>query len=277
MYCYISRSRCGAAHPRQFGSKMMVQDDGGATAPVGDVPPGWCDIVGDGRMGRALSAALRAAGVPVRGPLARGADAAGAAIVLLCVPDREIARASAAIAAGALVGHVSASADLSLLAPHERFAMHPLLSVVGASARFAGATCVVEGTTVRATGVARALAARLGMTARVIAPEQRPLYHAAATMASNYLVTLEASAERLARQVGLDRSALVPLVRATVEQWAACGAREALTGPIARGDEETVARQRAAVAAAAPDMVVMWDCLVAATRSLAAAPPGVAR
>ena len=256
---------------------MMLPDDGGATAPVGDVPPGWCDIVGDGRMGRALSAALRTAGVAVRGPLARGADAAGAAIVLLCVPDREIARASAAIAAGALVGHVSASADLSLLAPHERFAMHPLLSVVGASARFAGATCVVEGSTVRATSVARALAARLGMTARVIAPEQRPLYHAAATMASNYLVTLEASAEHLARQVGLDRSALVPLVRATVEQWAALGAREALTGPIARGDEETIARQRAAVAAAAPDMVVMWDCLVAATRSLAAAPAGVAR
>ena len=256
---------------------MMLPDDGGATGPVRDVPPGWCDIVGDGRMGGALSAALRTAGVTVRGPLARGADATGAAIVLLCVPDREIARASAAIAAGALVGHVSASADLSLLAPHERFAMHPLLSVVGASARFAGATCVVEGSTVRATSVARALAARLGMTARVIAPEQRPLYHAAATMASNYLVTLEASAEQLVRQVGLDRSALVPLVRATVEQWAALGAREALTGPIARGDEETIARQRAAVAAAAPDMVVMWDCLVAATRSLAAAPAGVAR
>lgn len=255
---------------------MTLPDDGGATAPGGDVPPGWCDIVGDGRMGRALSAALGAAGVAVRGPLARGADAAGAAIVLLCVPDREIASASAAIAGGALVGHVSASADLALLSPHERFAMHPLLSVVGAGARFAGATCVVEGSTVRATGVARALAARLGMTARVIAAGQRPLYHAAATMASNYLVTLEWGAERLARQVGLDRAALVPLVRATIEQWVSLGARDALTGPVARGDEETVARQRAAVAAAAPDMVAMWDCLVSATRSLAATPPGVA-
>lgn len=255
----------------------MLADDGGAPAPAGDVSPGWCDIVGDGRMGRALSSALRAAGVSVRGPLARGADAAGASIVVLCVPDREIASASAAIAVGALVGHVSASADLALLAPHERFAMHPLLSVVGVGARFAGATCVVEGSSTRATGVARALAGRLGMTARVIAPGQRALYHAAATMASNYLVTLEASAERLARQVGLDRSALVPLVRATVEQWAALGARDALTGPIARGDEETVARQRAAVAAAAPDMVALWDCLVSATRSLAASAPGVAQ
>ena len=254
---------------------MMLPDDGGATAPGGDVPSGWCDIVGDGRMGRALAKSLDAAGVAVRGPLARGADAAGAAIVLLCVPDREIASANAAIAGGALVGHVSASADLALLRPHERFAMHPLLSVVGAGARFAGATCVVEGSSVRAMDVARGLATRLGMTPRVIAAEQRPLYHAAATMASNYLVTLEWGAERLARQVGLDRAALVPLVRATMEQWASLGARDALTGPVARGDEETVARQRAAVAAAAPDMVAMWDSLVSATRALAATPPGV--
>lgn len=254
---------------------MMLPDDGGATTPVGDVPPGWCDIVGDGRMGRALCSALRASGVAVRGPLARGADAAGAAVVLLCVPDREIATASAGIAAGALLGHVSASADLALLAPHERFAMHPLLSVVGAGARFSGATCVIEGSTDRATGVAFALAARLEMIPKVIASGQRALYHAAATMASNYLVTLEASAERLAGQVGLDRAALVPLVRATVEQWAALGGRDALTGPIARRDEETVDRQRAAVAAAAPDMVALWDCLVAETRSLAAVPRGM--
>ena len=256
---------------------MMVADDRGATAWAGDVSPAWCDIVGDGRMGRALSSALRAARVAVRGPLPRGADAAGASVVLLCVPDREIASASAVIAAGALVGHVSASADLALLAPHERFVMHPLLSVVGANARFAGVTCVVEGSSVRATAEARALAGLLGMTARVIAPGQRPLYHAAATMASNYLITLEASAEQLARQVGLDRAALVPLVRATVEQWASLGARDALTGPIARGDEETVARQRAAVAAAAPDMLGLWDCLVTATRSLAASEPGAGR
>ena len=256
---------------------MMLPDDRHATAPMGDEPPTWCDVIGDGRMGRALAAALRTAGVAVRGPLTRGADAAGAAVVLLCVPDREIASASTAIANGPLVGHVSASADLSLLAPHERFVLHPLLSVVGASAQFAGATCVVEGSTVRAMEAARDLATRLGMTARVIATEQRALYHAAATMASNYLVTLEASAERLARLVDLDRAALLPLVRATVEQWAALGARDALTGPIVRRDEATVDRQRAAVVAAAPDMVPLWDCLVTATRLLAAREPGVAR
>lgn len=223
-------------------------------------------------MGEALASALNAAGVPVRGPLARGADASGAAIVLLCVPDREIAVAGGAVARGRLVGHVSASADMALLEPHERFALHPLLSVVGGGARFAGATCAVDGSTAYALSVARGLAFRLGMHARVISPQQRALYHAAASMASNYLITVEAAAERLARAVGLERAALVPLVRATLEQWSALGGRAALTGPIARRDEETVARQRAAVADAAPDMLALWDALAGATRDLAAEP-----
>src|SRR5678809_63042 len=94
-------------------------------------------IYGRGRMGAALGAALRHAGAEVRGPLGRGEDTAGGSVVLLCVPDREIAAAAATIAPGPLVGHVSASAPLDLLAPHERFSMHPLLSVVGEGASFA--------------------------------------------------------------------------------------------------------------------------------------------
>jgi predicted short-subunit dehydrogenase-like oxidoreductase (DUF2520 family) len=169
---------------------------------------------------------------------------------------------------------VSASAPLDLLAPHERFALHPLLSVVGAGAQFAGAVCAVDGSTPRALGVARTLAEQLGMRARVVSAADRALYHAAASAASNFLVTVEGLAERLAEQVGLDRSALVPLVRATVDNWASAGARGALTGPIARGDEDTVARQRAAVAAHAPDLVPLWDALTAGTRALAQAPLG---
>ena len=234
-----------------------------------DLPDGFCDIVGRGRMGEALASSLLDAGVPVRGPLGRGADGEGAAIVLLCVPDREIAAASAALVAGALVGHVSASAPLELLAPHERFALHPLLSVVGRGARFAGAACAIDGSTPRALAAARALAERLGMRARVIAPADRALYHAAASAASNYLVVVEGMAERLAARVGLDRAALAPLVRATVDNWTADGARAALTGPIARGDEETVSRQRAAVAQAEPGLLPLWDALAAGTRDLA--------
>ena len=227
-------------------------------------------------MGQALASALEAAGVPVRGPLGRGADAQDAAIALLCVPDREIAAASAAVAAGPIVGHVSASAELSLLEPHERFALHPLLSVVGSGARFAGATCAVDGSTARALGVAEELARRLGMRAWIVPTDKRALYHAAASIASNYLITLESAAERLAQEVGLDRAALAPLVRATVEQWAVLGPRAALTGPIARGDEATVARQRGAVAASAPDLLPLWDALADATRTLATPPSATA-
>jgi len=109
------------------------------------------------------------------------------------------------------------------------------------------------------------------MKPRVIAAEQRALYHAAASAASNFLVTLEGMAERLAAQVGIDRAALAPLVRASVDNWIERGAPAALTGPIARGDESTAARQRAAVAASAPDLVPLWDALATGTRELAQA------
>jgi predicted short-subunit dehydrogenase-like oxidoreductase (DUF2520 family) len=91
-------------------------------------------------------------------------------------------------------------------------------------------------------------------------------------LASNFFVTLEGAAERLASHVGLEREAHVPLVRATLENWSRQGARAALTGPIARGDLATAARQRDAVADAAPDLLPLWDSLAAATRELAAAP-----
>jgi predicted short-subunit dehydrogenase-like oxidoreductase (DUF2520 family) len=229
-------------------------------------------IVGRGRMGSALAAALRQTGAEVRGPLGRGEPVHGADVVLLCVPDREIAAAAAMIPAGPIVGHVSASAPLDLLAPHERFSLHPLLSVVGAGAQFAGAYCAIDGSSAAALDAARRLAEQLSMRVKVVPREQRALYHAAASVASNFLITLEGAAERLAGAVGLEREALVPLVRATIDNWARQGARAALTGPIARGDVATAARQREAVADAAPDLLPLWDALAAATRELAVAP-----
>jgi predicted short-subunit dehydrogenase-like oxidoreductase (DUF2520 family) len=223
-------------------------------------------------MGTALASALAASGVSVLGPLGRDETAVGAGLVVLCVPDREIAAAAAAIAPGPIVGHVSASAPLDLLAPHERFSLHPLLSVVGAGASFRGAYCAVDGSGPAAISAARALASRLGMHVTLVPAEQRPLYHAAASAASNFLITVEGIAERLAELVGLERAALVPLVRATVENWARQGARAALTGPIARGDLVTATRQRDAVAEAAPDLLPLWDALTSETRELARPP-----
>jgi predicted short-subunit dehydrogenase-like oxidoreductase (DUF2520 family) len=229
-------------------------------------------IVGRGRMGTALAAALRESGAEVRGPLGRGERTDDVELVLLCVPDREIAAASALVPPGPILGHVSASAPLDLLAPHERFSLHPLLSVVGAGAQFAGAFCAIDASSPAALDAARSLAGMLGMQVRVVPRERRALYHAAASVASNFLITLEGTAERLASLVGLEREALVPLVRASVDNWARQGARAALTGPIARGDVATTARQREAVADAAPELLPLWDALAVATRELAVAP-----
>jgi predicted short-subunit dehydrogenase-like oxidoreductase (DUF2520 family) len=230
-------------------------------------------IVGRGRLGTALASALREADWPVEGPWGRGADAAGAEIVLLCVPDGEIAAAARAVAPGLLVGHCSGARGLNAIPGHaERFALHPLMTVTADGARFAGAGAAVAGSTPRALTAAMALAEALGMRAFTIADEDRAAYHAAASIAANFLTTVEAAAERLAATAGVPREALVPLVRAAVDNWGALGGRAALTGPIVRGDEAVVARQRAAVAERTPELLTLFDALAEATRDLARVP-----
>jgi predicted short-subunit dehydrogenase-like oxidoreductase (DUF2520 family) len=229
-----------------------------------------CAVVGHGRLGTALSAALRASGVAVEGPLGRGATGAGADVVLLCVPDAEIAAAASCLRRGRLVGHCSGATTLAPLHEHpDAFSLHPLMTVTAAGATFAGASAAVAGTTEHARDTARALATALGMAPLEIAEEDRAAYHAAASVASNFLVTLQWAAERIAGE-GVDRAALAPLVRATVENWLADGPERALTGPIVRGDDATVARQRAAVAERTPDLLELFDALTRATKALAA-------
>jgi predicted short-subunit dehydrogenase-like oxidoreductase (DUF2520 family) len=229
-------------------------------------------IVGPGRLGTALAAALGAAGVAVDGPLGRDEMVSPAsAVVLLCVPDAQIEAAAAALAHGPLVGHCSAATTLAALAPHEAFSLHPLMTATAAGADFAGATAAIAGATPHALRTAEALARALGMRPLQIDEADRAAYHAAASIASNFLVVVEDLAERLARTAGLDREPLVALVRASAANWAALGGEGALTGPIARGDEETVARQRAAVAQRVPADLELFDALAAATRRLAAA------
>ena len=228
-------------------------------------------IVGRGRLGGALVTALRGAGVAVDGPLGRGAHGADAETVILCVPDGEIAAAAAHVVPGRLVGHCSGATTLAPLAGHEAFSLHPLMTVPEHGASFAGATAAIAGATPRALETARGLAQALGLRSVEVADPDRAAYHAAASIASNFLVTLEGAAERLAATAGVDRQALAPLVRATVENWAEHGARRALTGPIARGDEATVTRQRDAVAERVPDLLPLWDALAESTRGLAPA------
>jgi predicted short-subunit dehydrogenase-like oxidoreductase (DUF2520 family) len=227
-------------------------------------------VVGAGRVGSALVRTLGAAGLTVAGPLSRGADGEGADVVLLCVPDREIARAAATIREGRLVGHCAGAMTLDVLRPHEAFSVHPLLTITAGTTTLAGATAAVAGATPRALEIARSIAGRAGMTPVVIDDANRAIYHASASVAANYLLAVEGLAESLGERAGISRRDLAPLVRAAVEHWIADGAAAALTGPVARGDDETVARQRAAVADAAPDALPFWDALTDATRQLAA-------
>jgi predicted short-subunit dehydrogenase-like oxidoreductase (DUF2520 family) len=224
-------------------------------------------VVGAGRLGTALAAALSAA------PLTRGEPIPLAAeVVLLCVPDGQIAAAAAAAPAEVLVGHCSGATGLEPLGDREGFSLHPLMSVPAGSGPevLRGAGAAVDGSTPRALATATALAEAAGMRPVRVAPEDRAAYHAAASIASNFLVTLEGAAERLAAAVGIERSLLAPLVQGAAAQWAAQGAERALTGPIARGDGATVARQRAAVAERTPDLLALWDALADATAALAA-------
>jgi predicted short-subunit dehydrogenase-like oxidoreductase (DUF2520 family) len=232
-------------------------------------------VVGKGRLGRALAAALRDAGYLVREPAGRGEVPAGDAI-LLCVPDSEIPAAAAAVAGAArFVGHTSGATPLTALDPAqaEAFGLHPLQTVTSAGASFGGCGCAVAGSTADALAVAERLASDLGMAPFTVEDDQRAAYHAAASISSNFLVTLQAEAEALAASAGIEgfdaRRMLGPLVRTTVENWIELGPERALTGPVARGDRETVATQRAAIADRCPQLEPLFDALVERTEALA--------
>ena len=235
-------------------------------------------VVGPGRLGTALAAALREAGIAVDGPTGRGEPPRGCDAIVLCVPDGEIAAAAAAVAGAApLLGHTSGATPLSALGATAAFGLHPLQTFTEESSglsAFAGAGCAIAGSTAEALAFAAALAEALGMTPFEIDDEGRAAYHAAASVASNFVVTLQAAAERIAAGAGLDpgeaRRLLVPLLRRTVDNLAELGPRDALTGPVARGDEATVEAQRVAVAETAPELLDLFDELVDRTRALAA-------
>ncbi|MFJ4015219.1 DUF2520 domain-containing protein [Microbacterium sp. NPDC090014] len=221
-------------------------------------------IVGAGRLGGVLARALRAAGFGVLGPLRRDDRMPDADIALLCVPDSAIAAvAFAARPHARLVAHVSGATPLADV----DFSIHPLQTFTGTETPevFRGIGVAVDGRTPEALAVAEQLAAALGATPFRVDDAHRAAYHAAASFASNFVLTVLDAAERLAAPSGLDRAHLAPLVQQTVDNWVASGAASALTGPIARGDEATVARQRAASA----DFADLFDALAAATRAVA--------
>jgi predicted short-subunit dehydrogenase-like oxidoreductase (DUF2520 family) len=236
-------------------------------------------VVGRGRLGTTMAAALRDAGYDSGEPAGRG-EAPEADAIVLCVPDAEIASAAEAVAGGApLVGHTSGATPLTALEPARRagaelFGLHPLQTFAAeGGARLSGCGCAVAGSTPAALAAAERIAADLGMAPFRVEDAQRAAYHAAASISSNFLVTLQAEAEALAKSAGIDgfdaRRMLGPLVRTSVENWIELGPRQALTGPISRGDHETVRAQRAAIAERRPELTPAFDALVERTEALA--------
>jgi predicted short-subunit dehydrogenase-like oxidoreductase (DUF2520 family) len=239
-------------------------------------------VVGNGRAGGSLACAARDAGLEVRlagrGEVAEAC--AGAGVALICVGDDEIDEACEdVVAAGAppYVGHVSGATPLIVLGPAsdagaEAFSMHPLQTIPDAETDLAGVPCAVSGLSPAALAFAEELAARVGLRPFRLDDSARTTYHAAASMASNFLVALEESAAGLLARTGVDdaRELLAPLVLRTAANWADRGA-EALTGPIARGDEATVARHVDALRSTAPELLPLYEALADRTRELAAA------
>jgi predicted short-subunit dehydrogenase-like oxidoreductase (DUF2520 family) len=213
------------------------------------------DVIGArGRVGSAVSARLAERGLA---PAGHDSD-----VVLLCVPDRAIAEVAAAVEPGPCVGHVSGGTPLAALAPHvHRFSLHPLQTFTHdrGPEQLDGAWAAVTGETEEARAVGTALAGVLGLRPFELADERRALYHAGAAIASNYLVTLRRMAGELLAAASVPEEALDPLMRRVIEN------DFQLTGPIERGDWETVARHRDAIAEHAPDLLEAYDALAALT------------
>ncbi len=267
-------------------------------------------VIGAGAVGTAIAAALsrgsrfRVTSVHSRtrekaeraarlaGGAATVAESAAAAardadVVLVTTPDDAISRVAEALAAasafrrGALVAHCSGAlaASDALRAAKERGArigsIHPLQSFAGAepaSARLDGVLIACEGDDDAAADL-EAIARDLGGTPFRVKQEDKPLYHAAAALASNSLVALVSLSVSLLASLGLERgralASLLPLVRGTVENLGALGLPRALTGPIARGDVDTARKHAGALSSRAPAALPAYLALAEETIAVA--------
>lgn len=155
--------------------------------------------------------------------------------------------------------------------------MHPLQSFGEAeesAARLEKSLITLEGDET-AVEVMEELLRRAGaLSVRTIQADQKPLYHAGACIAANYLVTLLESALRCFEAVGIGRAqaldALLPLVESALENVRAKGTGDALTGPIARGDAGTVAVHLRALAQKLPSELELYRAMAQQTIEVAA-------
>src|SRR5688500_7324964 len=206
-------------------------------------------VIGPGRAGLSLARGLEQAGWVVLDVLGRGDAVAGAAfgadLLVIATPDATIASVASAVEpdAGCVVAHLAGALGLDVLAPHARRAsVHPLRSLPTTSSDLSGAWFAVAG-----DAIAGEVVADLDGRLVDVDDDARTAYHAAAVMASNHLVALLGAVERVAATAGVPLDAFLDLVRGTVDNVAVLGPAGALTGPVARGDWDTVARHVAAL------------------------------
>jgi len=240
-------------------------------------------IVGSGRVGSALARHLSQAGyriVEIVGHseasihkarrLARELQAHAsllararliADIVWFCVPDPQIAGVAAALCGrdwkGKIAFHASGALSSSALGDLQKegasvASVHPLMTFVSNSLPdLRGAIVAIEGDR-RALAAARKIARQLKAVPLELHSKQKPAYHAFATLICPLLVSLLASAEKLVVEMGLSmgsvRKGMMPIIRQTLANYERIGPNHAFTGPIARGDTETINQHRIALA-----------------------------
>ena len=213
-------------------------------------------VVGAGRVGKAVAARL-AERIPTR-VAGRDLVSVDVELVVLCVPDRAIPEVAAGIPPGPWVAHTSGAQRLDALAPHERrFSLHPLqtFTLDRGPEQLDGAWAAVSGETREAVAAGEELAGLLGLKPFELDDEMRPLYHAAASFVSAFLVTLHDVSAELMAAAGAPPEALEPLMRRTIEN----GFQH--TGPLVRDDWETVERHAEAIGARRPQLLPLYRAL----------------
>ncbi len=210
-------------------------------------------IIGRGRVGTAIAARL----------VERGHQLidGGAELVLLCVPDAAIGEVARSINPGPWIAHTSGATPLATLAPHvKRFGIHPLQTIVLSRGpeQLDGAWAAITGEDEEAVERGTWLARELNLIPFHIHEEFRALYHAGAATASNYLVTLYRAASRMFERSGAPPEALLPMMERVIDNGFE------LTGPIARGDWQTVEAHIAALRQYAPELEPLYRALATA-------------
>jgi predicted short-subunit dehydrogenase-like oxidoreductase (DUF2520 family) len=211
-----------------------------------------------GRVGSAVSARLVERGLRL--------DDREPELVLLCIPDRAIAEVAQRTPTGPWIAHVSGATPLAALEPHERrFSMHPLQTFTRSKGaeQLDGAWAAVSADRDDGRLVGVWLAGILGLRPFELDDAGRAAYHAGAAIASNYLVTLRRAAGALLEAAGAPPEALDPLMRRVIENGFE------LTGPIARGDWETVERHIDVIRAERPELEELYLVLARLTAAVA--------